>query len=81
MDKFSFKQIIILILVIFGCTMLFGFSLMSCVGDSTVVVQDCPAAKHCSTVTVRFHNMQAVPKDTLNATAVKIIHGLNRADK
>ena len=78
MDRFTFKQIIILILVIFGCTMLFGFSLTSCVGDSTVVVEDCPSDQPCSKVTVRFHNMQAVPKDTLNATAVKIIQELRR---
>jgi hypothetical protein len=78
MDKFNFNQIIILILVIVGCTLLFGLSLSSCLGESKVVVTECPGNQPCSTITVRFKNMQSVPDDTLNATATRIIQELQR---
>lgn len=78
MDRFTFNQIIILILVTFGCTMLFVLSLSSCVDDSKVVVMECPGDNPCSTITVRFKNMPAVPADTLNATATRIIQELRR---
>ena len=78
MDKYSFKQMLILIVVLFGMAMVGGLTLSSCVGDRKVVVTECTVNQHCSTITVRFTNMQSVPDDTLNATATKIITELHK---
>ena len=78
MDKFSFYQILTLIVVLFGMAIGGGLTFSSCVGDSKVVVTECLGDQVCSTITVRFKNMQAVPADTLNATATKIIQELRR---
>ena len=78
MDKFSFKQILTFIVVLFGMAIGGGLTFSSCVADRKVVVTECPGDQHCSTITVRFKNMQSVPADTLNATATRIIQELRR---
>ena len=78
MDKFRFKQLMIAIVVVFGLLIISGQVLASCVSVSTVTVTDCYRNTPCSTIKVKFHNMQNLPKDTLNATALKIIQGINR---
>ena len=74
----TFKQMLILIVVLFGMVMVAGLTLSSCMGDSKVVVTECTVNQPCSTITVRFNNMQSVPADTLNATAIKIITELHK---
>jgi len=78
MDKFTFKQLLTLIVVLFGMAIVGGLTLSSCVADRKVVVIECPGDNPCSTITVRFKNMRAVPADTLNATATRIIQELRR---
>ena len=77
LDKFTYGQLVGMIILMTAIVLVFGLSLSSCIGDRSVTASYCPDGKPCTVVKVKFSNLHNVSGDTLNAAAERIIESLS----